>query len=187
MAEPILKLFSSRRQVPTNSQKLICQGAPNLEFQQIAESMLTELSGSYPLKSQAKLVWRNYRVAAGKAYLEIGTIGLSRILVTDHERLRSTLLHEYAHLLAFERSPRNGRGHGPVWHKAMRDLGEEPTVRHKYEVERNQARQLVIYRCVGCGAELPRKRRLPKRRAFVHATCGAPIKFVGLRSVEPLE
>ncbi len=183
----MLKLFGSRRQEQTTSERLACQGSPNVEFQQIVEKMLDELSEGHPLRTPAKLVWRNYRVAAGKAYLEVGTIGLSRLLITDEERLSSTLLHEYAHLIAFERSPRNGRGHGPIWQKAMRELGEEPIVRHKYEVERNQARQLVIYKCIGCGAELPRKRRLPKRRAFVHATCGAPIKFVGLRSAEPLE
>lgn len=187
MEKPILKIFGRRKEALTNSQRLSCQGPPNAEFQQIVERILAELLVSHPIRTPAKLFWRNYRVAAGKAYLEVGTIGLSRLLITNEERLRSTLLHEYAHLLAFERSPRNGRGHGPVWQKAMLELGEEPVVRHKYEVERNQARQVVLYRCVGCGAELPRKRRLPKRRAFVHATCGAPIKFVGLRSAEPLE
>jgi predicted SprT family Zn-dependent metalloprotease len=166
---------------------LECQSAPDYELQKEAENLLAQLKAEHPLKSPAKLIWRNYRVAAGKAYLEMGTIGVSKILLVDSERLRSTLLHEYAHLMAFERSPRNGRGHGPIWQKAMRELGEEPTVRHKYDVERNQARQLVLYRCVGCGAELPRKRRLPKRRAYVHATCGAPIKFVGFQAAEPLE
>ncbi len=57
------------------------------------------------------------------AYYRIGTIGLSRTVITNEQQLRDTLVHEYAHLLAYVRYGRKGVGHGPPWKQAMTDLG----------------------------------------------------------------
>jgi SprT protein len=120
------------------------------------------------------------------AYYRIGTIGLSRTVIQDEQQLKDTLVHEYAHLLAYVRHGRKGVGHGPPWKQAMTDLGAPPKVRHNYEVQRNERRQEVAYQCQKCGALLMRSRKLPKRRRYVHINCGGPIKFAWARSVMPL-
>jgi SprT protein len=99
--------------------------------------------------------------------------------------LRDTLVHEYAHLLAYRRHGRHGIGHGPRWKEAMADLGAAPKVRHNYEVQRNSSRQEVAYTCQKCGAILVLSRKLPKRRRYVHNGCGGPIKFAWARAVMP--
>jgi SprT protein len=118
------------------------------------------------------------------AYYRERSIGLSSLILDTPERLDSTLRHEYAHLLAYARHGRKGAGHGPAWQQAMVDLGEEPVVHHRYEVHRNQARQQVLYVCKRCGNLLPRKRRLPKRRRYVHAQCGGALSFHSVQTLE---
>lgn len=148
------------------------------ELRELAEEILDELVTAFPLGYRPALLWKGLRVAAGYAYYRQRAIGLSTRLITDDERLRSTLLHEYAHLLAVARYGVRGAGHGEPWKEAMRDLGLEPTVRHQYEVERNQKRQEVVYRCKRCHEEFTRKRRLPKNRKYYHVHCGGLITFV---------
>jgi len=128
-----------------------------------------------------QILWKGYRVTAGIAYYRIGTIGLSTRVLRTPEAVRETLGHEYAHLLAVFRHGPKAAGHGEPWRRAMRDVGLEPTVRHRYEVERNVPRQRVTYVCSRCGHPIVRTRRLPKRRRYMHAGCGGAIR---LHSVE---
>jgi len=123
-------------------------------------------------------------VSAGMAYYRDRTIGLSIPILDTEAKLDSTFKHEYAHLLAYARQGKKGAGHGPAWQQAMRDLGEEPVVHHRYEVNRNQPRQQVLYKCKRCGLLLTRKRRLPRRRKYVHAQCGGALTFHGVQAVE---
>jgi SprT protein len=120
------------------------------------------------------------RVTAGVAYYRVNRIGLSRNLLTDAERLKKTLVHEYAHLLAWERHGQRGVGHGAPWKQAMKDLGAPPERTHCYEVERNAVRQRVTYQCQRCGAQFTRARRLPKRRKYVHTRCGGGLKLIAV-------
>ena len=143
----------------------------------LAEALLDELCASHPLGYRPKVVWKNLRVSAGQAFYRDGMIGLSRLLLTDEDRLKDTLVHEYAHLLAVVRHGRKAANHGPHWQRAMKDLGAEPTVRHRYEVVRNSRRSEVVYRCERCGASIVKARRLPRRRRYVHRDCGGPIRF----------
>lgn len=117
------------------------------------------------------------------AYFRRRAIGLGAAVLTTPERLVDTLVHEYAHLLAFARHGRAGTGHGPAWRQAMADLGAEPTVRHAYEVARNGSRQRIVYRCVRCGAAIERRRRLPKGQTYVHARCGGGLRLQEIRSL----
>ena len=129
------------------------------------------------------IVWKGYRVTAGMAYFRTGIIGLSRTVLQTEEAVRVTLLHEYAHLLAVHRSGARAKGHGPAWRRAMADLGLEPKVRHNYEVQRNEPRQRVSYRCVRCGAILYRKKKLPRHRKYMHLNCGGDIRLVHVARV----
>ena len=150
---------------------------PPDDLEERAERLLQELFERFPLAQPPRLVWKNLRVSAGIAYYRAGAIALSRIVLTTEERMRGTLIHEYAHLLAVHRSGQKGAGHGEPWKLAMRDLGEEPRVRHTYEVRRNTKRQAVAYRCKKCGVVIQRSRRLPRHRKYVHAQCGGGLKL----------
>ncbi len=155
----------------------------NDDIRALADALLQELCVKHPIGYVPKLVWKRLRVTAGTAHYRAGMITLSAIVLCDPERLGITIRHEYAHLMAFVRHGRKGAGHGEPWKNAMRELGLEPKVRHKYEVTRNVARQEVAYACQRCGETFTRKRRLPARRKYVHAKCGGSLKLHSVRSV----
>lgn len=157
--------------------------SPAPEIKTIAESLLAETCGAHPIGYVPKLEWRRMPVTAGLAIYSKRTIALSYILMTEPDRVRVTLLHEYAHLLAFHRAGRKGTGHGPAWRQAMQDLGLDPKVHHNYEVKRNKLRQEVVYKCRKCGTEIVRRRRLSVRRRYYHVNCGGQISFLVIRSV----
>ncbi len=153
----------------------------NPEIHGEAERILATLLSDHPIR-KPQLEWRNYRTTAGIADFNRWVICLSRNVLNDPDRLSITLRHEYAHLLAYHRHGRKlGRGHGPAWQQAMRDLGLDPQVYHRYSVQRNQSRQEVVYFCATCGERFHRKRRLPTRRTYKHRTCGGVIKLLEVR------
>ena len=152
------------------------------ELQVLADRMLDQLMERHPLRKRPTLIWKGLRVSAGMAYYRINTIGLSRILLIDEERLQSTLIHEYAHLLAVERHGVKAAGHGPLWKQAMHDLGAPPERTHCYQVQRNTHRQRVTYQCQRCGQSFVRSRRFPRFRKYVHVRCGGPLKLIGIEN-----
>lgn len=154
---------------------------PELQIQ--AEAMLDELMRAHPLKARPKLIWKSLRVTAGLAYYRHNAIGLSKNLLVDETRLRSTLVHEYAHLIAIERHGQKAAGHGPYWKRAMADLGAPPERTHRYEVQRNARHQQVTYVCVRCGAQILRSRRLPRSRKYVHVDCGGGLRLMSVEIV----
>jgi predicted SprT family Zn-dependent metalloprotease len=153
------------------------------EYIQAASDALAEAVRRHPMGYVPKVQWRGYRVSAGMAYYKLGVIGLSARVLATPEAVRETLLHEYAHLLAVHRHGLKAANHGPYWQQAMLDLGLTPTVRHRYEVERNSPRQRVTYVCLRCGISLVRSRRLPRRRKYVHADCGGDLRLHKVESV----
>ncbi|MEA2552186.1 MAG: SprT protein [Fimbriimonadaceae bacterium] len=149
-----------------------------------AAEVLQSLCRAFPMGYIPKLTWKNLRVTAGLAYYQHGEIALSRLVLTTEERVRLTLMHEYAHLLAVKRHGRKGAGHGPHWRSTMVEMGLKPVVQHDYEVRRNATKQQVVYRCVRCGSKLNRARRLPRRRQYVHARCGGSLRLETVQQVE---
>lgn len=139
----------------------------------------------FPLSYQPKIEWRRYTVTAGMAHYQLGLITLSVHVLREPHHVRETLLHEYAHLLAFDRHGKKGAGHGQPWKKAMRDLGLEPKVHHQYEVNRNQSRQVVRYQCKKCGEIFDRKRRLATKKRYYHRQCGGQIALVEVQKATP--
>lgn len=157
------------------------KGAPPLR--DYAEATLADLLRDFPLPKRPCIVWRRYRTTAGTADYNTWTINLSLIVLDDEVKLNSTLRHEYAHLLTYARfGPKHGRGHGPAWRMVMREMGQEPEVRHCYPANRNQKRQVVVYKCQKCGERIARHRRLPRRRKYAHINCGGLIQFVEVQA-----
>jgi SprT protein len=153
-----------------------------MSLAQLAEQILHEAMDSFPIGYVPEIRWKRLRVSAGLAYYRQGAIGLSSILLDTPEKLRETLLHEYAHLLAYHRHGSKAANHGHHWQQAMRDLGLEPKVRHNFSCERNRPRQRVSYRCLKCGAVIERTRRLPRKRTYLHVGCGGRIGFISVES-----
>jgi len=153
------------------------------ELESFALDVLREVGNRYPLSRPVNLKWKNLRVSAGLASPIKFEITLSRLILTTEGRVRETLLHEYAHLMAFDRYGRIAANHGPYWQAAMRELGLPPIVRHSYETYRTPPKQLNLYRCQRCGNEFERARRLNAKKRYLHRNCGGPIQFVGVRAV----
>lgn len=151
-----------------------------IERDTLARELLTELARQFPTKGTVALSWRPYRTTAGRAHCNTFEITLSHLVLLTAEQVRSTLVHEYAHLLTYERYGRAGLTHGRAWQSVMAELGEPPEVRHRYQCTRNESRQIVFYRCQRCGAQFERKRRLPRRRKYMHQNCGGTIQFTGI-------
>ena len=149
----------------------------------IARDLLDQLVRDFPLGYEPELEWRNLRVTAGVAYYRAGRIALSRHVLKEESALVVTLKHEYAHLLAVSRHGHSAAGHGHGWQQAMKDLGQEPKVRHNYDVLRNQPRQRVIYECLKCRHLIIRTRKFPRRRTYLHISCGGPIRLKGVEAV----
>jgi predicted SprT family Zn-dependent metalloprotease len=149
----------------------------------MAAELLDDLCARFPMGYKPKLIWKNLRVTAGIAYYDRGAIALSRLLLIDEARVRDTLCHEYAHLLAVHRRGRVAAGHGKHWKQAMADIGAPARIYHSFPAQRNQKRQQVGYRCERCGAVIVRWRRLPHNRRYVHTKCGGQVSFQWVKPV----
>ncbi|MEQ1821742.1 MAG: SprT-like domain-containing protein [Fimbriimonadaceae bacterium] len=141
-----------------------------------AEELLSQLMISFPLSRRPVLVWKKMSSSAGKAYFHTWQISLSTVLIIDEERMKDTLVHEFAHLLAFERHGRRGAGHGQAWRQAMADLGAPATVRHTYEVVRRPVERKLIYKCTVCGTEIRRVQPLKRGYVYTHRGCGGSLR-----------
>lgn len=158
---------------------------PIEELIRLSEGWLQELIHRHPTGRPVQLIWKGLRVSAGMAYYPSHRIALSNRVLKTPRTTYETLVHEYAHLLAFTRGqalgkPREGAGHGPMWQQAMLELGATPKVRHNYAVERNRSKQTFCYRCERCRAEFTRSRRLKPGRVYVHVRCGGRLRLVNV-------
>ena len=153
------------------------------QFQEFADRELERLWQLFPLKKKPIVEWKPLRVSAGLAYFRVYTIRLSYRVLKTEAAVKETLGHEYAHLLAYDRYGQKGTGHGAAWQQAMRDVGLVPTVRHNHEVERNEARQVVVYSCAKCGETFLRKRKFQQGRNYLHVKCGGALKFKHVRAL----
>lgn len=103
--------------------------APTLtgpERQRVVEEAIAFAWEQFPLRRPPEIRWRRYPVTAGKAILSDGVVCLSALLLTTRERIWETVLHEYAHLVVFERWGRRAKPHGNEWRAVMRQLGWNP-------------------------------------------------------------
>lgn len=145
------------------------------DLQAEARELLAQLLAVYPLGYEPKLVWKKMSVSAGKAYFQKGQISLSTVLITDRLRMQDTLVHEFAHLLAYARLGREGVGHGEPWRQAMKDLGARPEVYHDYPVERRRQERTLLYKCKKCGETFGRVKPLHRGYKYTHRGCGGEL------------
>lgn len=152
----------------------------NLELDEEAQSALAQVWNDFPLTRMPDLEWRTYSVTAGTANYRDWKICLSRKVLQGPEQVRTTLLHEYAHLMAVDRFGMKAASHGAEWKSCMAMLGLPPTVRHSYEVDRSN-RSVVQYRCQKCGQVIEARRRLARTKVWGHRNCGGRLILVGIK------
>ena len=91
------------------------------------------------------------------------------------EEIQDTVRHEVAHALA---GP--GTGHGPLWKTEARRLGALPKSCARsdgtWASPASERPPSWLLRCLGCGREFPRKRRVQVRR-FRCGGCGGPLSI----------
>jgi predicted SprT family Zn-dependent metalloprotease len=102
------------------------------------------------------------RSSAGRAYWPHGLIQLNpRLLEISDAEVKRTLLHELAHLIAYERHPhRRIKGHGKEWRQACADVGipnEKAT--HQLALPTRTLRRQWLYECPACHKSFERVRR----------------------------
>jgi SprT protein len=125
-----------------------------------------------PTRKLPRMTWANYPTTAGRALFREFEIRLSRQVLQTPEQIRDTVLHEYAHLVVFEKFGVKAKPHGTEWRAVMRQLGLAPTVTHDYPVEKRKMATRHIYRCEVCGYILRRVRPLKRNRVYSHIGCG---------------
>jgi predicted SprT family Zn-dependent metalloprotease len=144
-----------------------------------AAEALAEAIRRLPVIDPPRIIWKRYRTTAGRAYFHEGTICLSSVLLDTPERIRETVLHEYAHHAVFQSYGPRAQSHGREWRSAMRKLGLKPDVHHAYACQGNQVSKRVVVKCRKCGEEILRVRPLKRNRIYSHIGCGGRIVSAG--------
>lgn len=133
-----------------------------------AQSRLVEL-GLSRLSETVRVVWnRRMRSTAGRATWPDALIELNPALKQiGLEEVERTLLHELAHLVAFERAGRRRIApHGLEWQQACADLGiPGESASHRLALPGRQMRRKWHYTCPNCRAEVERVRRMGRNMA----------------------
>ena len=130
-----------------------------------ARALLSEL-GLFRLAGELRVRWNaRMRSTAGRATWPDGVVELNPALmqIGETEVLR-TLLHELAHLVAYERSGRRRiRPHGREWQRACVELGiPGESASHRLELPSRSMRRQWAYTCPHCGVEVERVRRMAR-------------------------
>jgi predicted SprT family Zn-dependent metalloprotease len=115
------------------------------------------------LADRISVEWnRRMRSCAGRAFWPDGLIQLNPKLANiSNAEVRQTVLHELAHLVAYERnSNRKIKSHGKEWRKACKDVGipgEKAT--HELSLPTRTIRRQWRYECPACRNVIERVRR----------------------------
>lgn len=112
------------------------------------------------------------RSTAGRAWWPQRCIELNpKIQKIDPKQTVRTLLHELAHLVAYERAGRKRISpHGAEWRMACADLGiAGESVCHHLPLPRRKQAYRYLYVCSYCQRDFPRKRKIT--RAYACADC----------------
>lgn len=85
---------------------------------------------------------------AGKAFLMANEVRYNPILLEENKDsfLNRTVPHEVAHLVAYTKDPVNGRGHGYLWKRIMRDFGLDASRCHSYDTTNTRQSKSTLSR-----------------------------------------
>jgi SprT protein len=175
-------------------------GAPNLVRAVMlpvvrgARQRLWEL-GLAGLEARVRVLWNpRMRSTAGRAIWPQALIELNPALQEiGMGEVERTLLHELAHLVAYERAGRRRiLPHGVEWQKACGELGipGEPAS-HRLDLPTRQMRRRWAYVCPHCEVEVARVRRMrgglacwPCCRRYSRGEYDRRFKFIERKLIE---
>ena len=121
------------------------------------------------LAARVSVRWnRRMRSCAGRATWPVALIELNpRLVEISCEEVRRTMLHELAHLVAYERNGnRRIQAHGVQWQQACADLGipgERAT--HELSLPSRTLKRRWRYHCPSCETSFERVRKFKNRVA----------------------
>lgn len=124
------------------------------------------------LRARISVEWNGrMRSCAGRAYWPKGLVQLNpRLAGISKSEIRQTLLHELAHLVAYERHKnRRIKGHGKEWQQACSDVGipgEKAT--HQLALPSRRMKRKWRYHCPECQRAVERVRRFKSAVACHH-------------------
>lgn len=119
--------------------------------------------GLIDLEGRVEVEWNpRMRSCAGRAFWPVGLIQLNpRLAEISDAEVRRTVLHELAHLVAYERNPhRSIKSHGAEWKQACSDLGiPDERATHELALPTRSLKRRWKYQCPECGKAFERVRR----------------------------
>lgn len=126
--------------------------------------------------------------AAGMAYLQKNHIRYNPVLLNENyeEFIATTVPHEIAHLIAYQRFGRGVQAHGTEWKRIMVDFGVPPARCHSFDVSNASVGESITYRCA-CASHalsLRRHKKVLSGIRYVCKKCKQPLTCQG--AVEPL-
>lgn len=138
------------------------QRGPDETFSDWCRELARDL-GLIDLGNRVVVEWNpRMRSCAGRAFWPVGLIQLNPELskISDSE-IKRTLLHELAHLVAYERHPyRSIKSHGWEWQRACADLGiPDEKATHELALPTRSLKRRWKYQCPECGKAFERVSR----------------------------
>jgi predicted SprT family Zn-dependent metalloprotease len=117
----------------------------SVEVNNLISSIHMKLQQEYPFLSAWTVSFDNAKRRAGICRICDKSISISRSHIRNNEieTIKDTILHEFAHAIAFE-TKREG-GHGKAWKEVALKLGAIPKARAKFTLE--QSPWLIVQLC----------------------------------------
>ncbi len=135
---------------------------PDEKLKRLCESLLRDL-GVDELRGRISVEWNaRMRSCAGRAFWPKGLIQLNpKLAGISKAEVRQTVLHELAHLVAYERNPKRSiKSHGREWQEACVELGipgEKAT--HELALPSRILKRKWRYECPECDKMIERVQR----------------------------
>ena len=146
----------------SNSEPSCRQQGSDATFSHWCRKLVSNL-GLIDLEKRVAVEWNpRMRSCAGRAFRPSGLIHLNPELNNISEsEIKRTLLHELAHLIAYERNPyRAIKSHGLEWQRACKDLGiPDERATHELALPTRRLKRRWKYECPKCGKAFERVRR----------------------------
>ena len=113
--------------------------------QKAISSIYARLLIDYPFLSEWKVGFDNAKRRAGICRISSKEISISRSHIKNNplEIIEDTILHEFAHAIAYELFAETG--HGIKWKQIARDIGATPKAKGQFKVE--SAPWLLVHSC----------------------------------------
>lgn len=144
------------------SESSLPQRGPDETFSHWCRTLARDL-GLIDLEKRVVVEWNpRMRSCAGRAFWPIGLIQLNpELSKISNSEIKRTVLHELAHLVAYERNPyRSIKSHGLEWQRACADLGiPDETATHELALPTRSLKRRWKYECPKCGKAFERVRR----------------------------